>query len=121
MPKPAPRIPEQLQGRLVPFGPVKGVEFVTLHCLRRFVERAGVKGTVGRVLCSLEGWLDRAREADLKPGANVAKILGHGCSPARYWRIGSSNPTKGDWILVQVDRRLVTVHRNDTLEWIPKA
>lgn len=118
--KPEPKLPSKIKGNRVPFGPIKGVEYVTPHCLVRFSQRAKVKGTAGRVLVTLEGWLTKAREAQLVPGAEVKKLLNHNVVPATYYRVGSAIPTKADWILVVVGNTLVTVHQNQSGEWIPK-
>lgn len=121
MPKREPQIADHRRENRVPFGPVKGVEWVTPHCLVRFVEKAGTKGTVGQVLTSLERWMEKAKPAVIiKPGAEVKKLLSHGSIPATYWRVGHGvHAAKCDWILVQIGKTLVTIHRNDSMEWGP--
>ena len=100
----------------VPFGPVKQVHWVTRHCLDRFRERTGVKGTVGQVLCRLEKWLEEARPAELKPGKVLVKMLNNGCKSANYYLLGNIEKGKG-WILVVVGSTLTTIHLNQSGEW----
>lgn len=101
---------------VVPFGPVKGVELVTMHCLERFRERAKVTGTAGEVLRRLEQWLEKARPAELKPGKALLKLLNHQCRAANYWLFGSTKKGVG-FVLVAEGNKLVTVHRNESGEW----
>lgn len=99
-----------------PFGPVKGVSWVSGHCLARFRERAGVTGTAGEVLRRLEQWLEESRLARLKSGRVVPKMFAHGCRAATYYLFG--NPSKGmGWVLVVEGGVLSTVHRHDSGEW----
>jgi hypothetical protein len=117
MAKPPPSTIRDPRENRIPFGPIKGVEWVTPHCFRRFIERAHVKGTVGQIMRNLESWLERSHPADLKPEARVKKILNHGGTPSTYWMIGPDT-AKSSWILVQSGKTLVTVHQNDSLEWV---
>jgi hypothetical protein len=100
---------------------VQGVCWASVHCLNRFRERAGVKGTAGEVLRQLEGWMSKARAAELRPGKVLHKILNHGGRVASYYLVG--NPRKGcGWILVVEGQTLRTVHRNESGEWrLPSA
>lgn len=55
----------------IPFGPVKGIEWVTSHCLSRFKERVGVTGTAGEVLRHLEKWVEKSSPERLRESANA--------------------------------------------------
>lgn len=113
--------PETFASPVVPFGPVQGVSWVSLHCLKRFRERVGARGTAGEVLRNLKGWMSKAQPAELRPGKVLHKMLNHGCRVARYYLVG--NPRKGaGWILVVEGETLKTVHRNESGEWrLPSA
>jgi len=100
----------------IPFGPIKGIQWVTTHCLDRFRERVGVTGTAGEVLRHLEKWLEKSQPAELRPGKVLKKMLNHKCRPAQYYLMG--NPRKGmGWIIVAEDSTIKTVHKNDSGEW----
>lgn len=103
----------------VPLGPLNGIDCVTGHCLNRFVERTGTKGTAAQVLLKLENWIRVARRGELKEEAEFQKILNHG-TLAEYWIVG--NRSKGQhWVLVVVKKCLTTIHSGASGEWRIKA
>ncbi len=108
-------LPALNEKAVLPFGPVNGVCLVTGHCINRFVQRAGVRGTMGEVMRHLEQWMTRAKPAELKPGRELKKILAHG-KTASYHLLGNAGKGAG-WILVVEGRTLRTVHPNDTGDW----
>lgn len=96
----------------IPFGPLHGVEFATGHCLARFKERVGVKGTHGEVLVRLEQWLKQSKPAQLRPEVRLKKLLSHGCRPAIYRMFAQH-------VLVISGNLLVTIYKDDAKETIP--
>lgn len=104
---------------VLPLGPLKGVTCVTGHCINRFIERTGTKGTVAQILLKLENWISQARPGELVPGAEFHKIIKHG-KLATYLLFG--NLGKGQqWVLVITNGCLVTIHDGKAGHWRPKS
>lgn len=113
----------------LPFGPIGKTEWVSVHCMRRAIERImGKSTTVGQTLAKLEEMLEGSLEADLKPEKKVNKILNHGGRLAKYRVYLGSRPRlnlkeipEDAWIMVlHDDNTLATIHQNNSQEWVFK-
>lgn len=100
----------------IPFGPVKGVKYATLHCHERAVERFRQDMSAGKVMCWLEGCFRKAKEIQLPETSYLKKLLDHNFERALYFSLGK--PSKqGCIIFVVVNDVLKTVHSGEAPEF----
>jgi hypothetical protein len=92
-----------------PFGPVQGINRVSMHCVQRAAERFGQKGTVGATLLWLEQHFQQAMEVQLPPEFHLTKLLKHDFKEARYFSFAKIGRQKSI-IFVVVDGMIQTIH-----------
>ena len=100
----------------IPFGPVRGINTVSVHCLRRARERFGQTKTVGTTMRWLEEHLQTAQEVKLPPEFHLTKLLDHNFKAARYFSFARIGRAKSI-IFVVVDGTLQTVHSGAAKEF----
>lgn len=118
----------------IPFGPLLSIERVTVHCLRRMIQRYPwyeKEVTTGKVLVKLERLVASSVPVRLKEKHQVKKILTHGCRVAEYraWLHGNPREAFNElpqnaWILViENGDTLVSVYENKAqeLEFFPST
>ncbi len=115
--------------QLLPFGEVVGVDRTTAHAVQRLQERWPDKpavDTAGKALLRLEKMMGASFLVKLKEDRALRKAMLHNFHMAEFRAFipGGKDPSFYDelpphaWILViHGGNRLVTVHRNNSLEW----
>lgn len=116
---------------IIPFGPIKHVQFTTMHCMDRLVERhrnPGQLPTVGVKLKLLEKMLKQSVPLKLKDEVQVKKLLLNGCESVEYWGwmngaskewFQDAGPPASTWVMVVKEGNILsTVHQNDSREWV---
>ena len=92
-----------------PFGPIKGVELVSIHVFDRLQERFQVYGTFGDKLCWLENRFKQAVEIQIPEQFKVLKLLDHGFKDARYFSFAKVTKIKNVIFVVQ-GNAIKTIH-----------
>jgi len=108
--------PPQIIRGCCPFGPVKGINRVTVHCLQRAGERFGQTRSVGKTIVWLEDHLHMAQEVKLPPEFHLIKLLDHNFKEAKYFSFARIGRAKSI-IFVVVDGVLQTVHSGSAKEF----
>jgi len=93
---------------VLPFGPIKGVRWITKHALERFFERTSHKSaTFGFAMKTIEDVLSKGLEKEPTGLSKVFKLLDHDFKAAKYYLTGDGNSAT---VLVVRDDILITMY-----------
>lgn len=100
----------------VPFGPIHGINLISMHAIDRATQRWGLVDTFGARLHWIEQKFKGALEITLPPQFRVAKLLDHGLREARYFAFAKIGREKSIVFVVEGEA-IKTIHSGAAKEF----